>query len=446
MEDFVASATHMAGSGYTAVVAFHSLVAGVAQAKQTASVSSLEEFWTFIAVIYAAVLVPVIGFFVYSIARDPLTGQDKSESDGEPTQATVVVADGGSGSEEVGSEGEDDAEEEDDLLDFTQTDYAVQISQSEPPTQETDGAKSKEPSVPRAITQLPLKTVEDLTAKLVRFMLYKGGLKLPIKFADIGKVVFPTYKSVSRYFFHKAKKQLEDVFGFRVVQVEDNSTKEVYLVLNSASSQEHLQLLNKTDKAASRGLLMTVLGLLWCAPARRLSEGDEVKPVPTMEPTVASDAPVGSKRKRSGEPQWARAFPHVEGNWPSHVRISIPVNQQMRELARAVIERVHELVGGSVALVPFEGLEPGDDTPPAATEGETELHLSLSRPFVLTFTQIDSFVDALRAALKWRQRCVTLVHNYPHWARPDLTAVIMHVPMIWPQLSGDAAPSACVGE
>ncbi|RLN63156.1 hypothetical protein BBJ28_00016176 [Nothophytophthora sp. Chile5] len=254
---------------------------------------------------------------------ESLVDENKSESDDEPTQAAVVVADGGSGSEEGGSEGEGDAEDDDDLLDFTQTDYAVQISQSEPPTQETDDAKSKEPSVPRAITQLPLKvhhailpTVEDLTAKLVRFMLYKGGLKLPIKFADIGKVVFPTYKSVSRYFFHKAKKQLEDVFGFRVVQVEDNSTKELYLVLNSASSQEHLQLLNKTDKAASRGLLMTVLGLLWCAPARRLSEG-----------TSQTKAWTQSVRSACVIPNWFFVPPDAEDLWKQLSQIDPKVKE-----------------------------------------------------------------------------------------------------------------------
>jgi hypothetical protein len=76
-----------------------------------------------------------------------------------------------------------------------------------------------------------------------------------------------------RYFFFYAKQKIESVFGYRVVQVEDSSSKELYLVLNNASSQEHLLLMNKTGKAASRGFLMMVLGLLWCAPARKLSEG-----------------------------------------------------------------------------------------------------------------------------------------------------------------------------
>ena len=137
-------------------------------------------------------------------------------------------------------------------------------------------------------------------AKLVRYILYKGGLKLPIKFADISKDVFPQYKNVSRqggtgcsdddtaallivicslvffygrYFFFHAKQKIESVFGYRVVRVKSSVSKELYLVLNNASSQKHLLLMNKTGNAASRGFLMVILGLLWCAPARRLSEG-----------------------------------------------------------------------------------------------------------------------------------------------------------------------------
>lgn len=41
--------------------------------------------------------------------------------------------------------------------------------------------------------------MDELMAKLVRYMLYKGGLKLPIKFVDISKEVFPQYKNVSRW-------------------------------------------------------------------------------------------------------------------------------------------------------------------------------------------------------------------------------------------------------
>ncbi|KAL3673342.1 hypothetical protein V7S43_001058 [Phytophthora oleae] len=213
---------------------------------------------------------------------------DSEESDDEVLPTNVVVADGPSDEEE------NNEDEEDERLDFTQTDYAMQMSQAEPLAGDDDdeeggglgSKKNKEPSLPKALQKLSDKAIEELAAKLVRYMLYKGGLKLPIKFADISKEVFPQYKNVSRYFFFHAKKKIEGVFGYRVEQVEDSTNKELYLVLNNASSQEHLLRMNKTGKAASRGFLMMVLGLLWCAPARRLSEDELWKQLIRLDSTV----------------------------------------------------------------------------------------------------------------------------------------------------------------
>jgi hypothetical protein len=170
-------------------------------------------------------------------------------------------------------EADDDEEEEDGMLDFTQPDYALQLSESQPADTQESSEKAKANAMPARVGQMSTKTIEDLNALLVRYMLYKASLKLPIKFADISKDVFPKYKNVSRYFFQKAKQQLENVFGYRVIAVDDSSSKELYIVLNAQTSQEHLLLMNKTGKSASRGFLMMVLGLLWCAPARRISEG-----------------------------------------------------------------------------------------------------------------------------------------------------------------------------
>lgn len=176
-----------------------------------------------------------------------------------------------------GSADEDaDNGEEDGILDFTQPDYAVQLSESQAVADSQENGetpKSKSNAMPARVGQMSTKTIEDLSALLVRYMLYKASLKLPIKFGDISKDVFPKYKNVSRYFFQKAKEQLESVFGYRVMAVDDNSAKEVYLVLNAQTSQEHLLLMNKNGKSPTRGFLMMVLGLLWCAQGRRLSEG-----------------------------------------------------------------------------------------------------------------------------------------------------------------------------
>uniref|UniRef100_K3WPM9 MAGE domain-containing protein n=1 Tax=Globisporangium ultimum (strain ATCC 200006 / CBS 805.95 / DAOM BR144) TaxID=431595 RepID=K3WPM9_GLOUD len=183
-------------------------------------------------------------------------------------------------------EADDDEEEEDGMLDFTQPDYALQLSESQPADTQESSEKAKANAMPARVGQMSTKTIEDLNALLVRYMLYKASLKLPIKFADISKDVFPKYKNVSRYFFQKAKQQLENVFGYRVIAVDDSSSKELYIVLNAQTSQEHLLLMNKTGKSASRGFLMMVLGLLWCAPARRISEDDLWKQLALLDSSI----------------------------------------------------------------------------------------------------------------------------------------------------------------
>ncbi|CAI5730696.1 unnamed protein product [Peronospora farinosa] len=227
-----------------------------------------------------------------SLHRDSVSSEDASETDDDVQPTNVVMASEPSDSEEKGEDNDEDEEEA--LLDFTQTDYAVQMSQAKPADDDDEndddegGGKktNREPTKPRALHKLPDKALEELVAKLVRYILYKGGLKLPIKFADISKDVYPQYKNVSRYFFFYAKQKIESVFGYRVVRVENSLSKELYLVLNNASSQKHLLLMNKTGNAASRGFLMIILGLLWCAPARRLSEDDLWKQLIRLDPKL----------------------------------------------------------------------------------------------------------------------------------------------------------------
>lgn len=96
-------------------------------------------------------------------------------------------------------------------------------------------------------------------------------------------------ETACRYFFQKAKQQLENVFGYRVVAVDESATKELYIVLNAQSSQEHLLRLNKNSKSPTRGLLMMVLGLLWCAQGRRLTEGSFVHQSEGRRPVSHSD-------------------------------------------------------------------------------------------------------------------------------------------------------------
>lgn len=107
----------------------------------------------------------------------------------------------------------------------------------------------------------------------------------------------------------------------------------------------------------------------------------------------AAGRAVDRKRKRGSEVPWVRAFAHVDGNWPSHVHVSIGDDAELRALCARVISGAQQTIvdtgGSDSALVPMD-----------------DYHLSLSRPFVLQYDQIGAFVDELRAALKWRRRFV----------------------------------------
>jgi hypothetical protein len=102
------------------------------------------------------------------------------------------------------------------------------------------------------------------------------------------------------------------------------------------------------------------------------------------------------KRKRNDEPQhqWKRTFAHVDGNWPSHIKVNIPVAGDILRLIKHVLDEARCVLGDALGIVSIlnESVDGG------------ELHLSLSRPFVLTYDQIDEFVDKLKSALKWRTR------------------------------------------
>jgi hypothetical protein len=117
----------------------------------------------------------------------------EDEDDAEPTQTQTQ------NQRQVVADDSDDMDEMDGSLDFTQPDYALQASYSQPTgSQENESTKVKTPSVPAKVGQLSAKAIDDLTSQLVRYMLYKAGLKLPIRFADISKDVYPKHKNVSR--------------------------------------------------------------------------------------------------------------------------------------------------------------------------------------------------------------------------------------------------------
>jgi hypothetical protein len=107
-----------------------------------------------------------------------------------------------------------------------------------------------------------------------------------------------------------------------------------------------------------------------------------------------------NETKEEKQSRWIRSFPHVKGNWPSHVFISVDLFSQkafLRRYSKVLEVSKAILQEQQVKLIPFR-----DQDTNSGNEKE-DFHLSLSRPFVLRWEQIESFVADLRSALKWRK-------------------------------------------
>lgn len=64
-------------------------------------------------------------------------------------------------------------------------------------SQDNDEQEGEE-VMPGAVWKLNANTQADLTAKLVRYLIYLGVNNTPIRFGNIGKDVFPRYTGVAR--------------------------------------------------------------------------------------------------------------------------------------------------------------------------------------------------------------------------------------------------------
>ncbi|OQR84975.1 hypothetical protein ACHHYP_12447 [Achlya hypogyna] len=182
------------------------------------------------------------------------------------------------------------SDDEEGMLDFTQPELPQQLSQVAPPA-EVPPEEGR--GVPARIAQLSKKTISDLTARLVRFLLYKASANLPVKFADIGKEVLTNEPKVGRHILKLASVELERVFGYRVVAVDDimpngAGKKDVFLVINALEDQTHLLHINKCYGKTSRGLLMMIFAFIWCAPSRRLVEEDLWKQLKLVDKSIAT--------------------------------------------------------------------------------------------------------------------------------------------------------------
>ncbi|KAF0688499.1 Aste57867_19900 [Aphanomyces stellatus] len=178
------------------------------------------------------------------------------------------------------------SDEDDDDLDFTQRGEPHDVAATQPMSQSVD-----DDDEPARIASMNATTKEDLTVKTVRYLLYKANTHTTIKLGDLAKDIFKDYRNATRHFLGIAAKKLEAIFGYKVLPVDDSlapgaGKRDVFIIVNSMTDQSHLLKVNKCHGKKERGLLMMILGFIWCAPSRRLDEDNMWKQLTLLDKSI----------------------------------------------------------------------------------------------------------------------------------------------------------------
>ncbi|CAH1783157.1 unnamed protein product [Owenia fusiformis] len=130
----------------------------------------------------------------------------------------------------------------------------VQATQSEATQSNTQAEK--------ATRELDKDTRKRKVNDLVRYMLVADGKKIPIKRTDLTKELLKDHAKAFPVLFDQAKKQLKNIFGIDVVEVEG---KKSYMLINTfnCKSNEDPYLKWSDEENAKNGLLTVILSLIF---------------------------------------------------------------------------------------------------------------------------------------------------------------------------------------
>ncbi|BFZ10971.1 hypothetical protein BsWGS_14011 [Bradybaena similaris] len=108
----------------------------------------------------------------------------------------------------------------------------------------------------------PTVDVEKKANELVQYLLVMDQRKIPVKKKDINKMLADSSKAFPAI-LAKASEKLSDVFGFRVVELEDK-LKGTYILVNEISFTDDQKLLIWSDEeSAKMGLVSVILNIIF---------------------------------------------------------------------------------------------------------------------------------------------------------------------------------------
>jgi U6 snRNA phosphodiesterase len=114
--------------------------------------------------------------------------------------------------------------------------------------------------------------------------------------------------------------------------------------------------------------------------------------LPALAAHLASPVPLDDPSKHQGR---TRTIPHVDGQWAAYVYVPIAVRGALRRIVERAVDIARKGEGGSGTSVDVHMLGSSDSNVVAC-----ELHVSLTRPFVLRAYQREEMKRAVRDAAK----------------------------------------------
>ncbi|KAA1081451.1 poly(U)-specific 3'-to-5' RNA exonuclease, variant 3 [Puccinia graminis f. sp. tritici] len=109
-------------------------------------------------------------------------------------------------------------------------------------------------------------------------------------------------------------------------------------------------------------------------------------PAPSFNPSKTTESIADDPSLHQGR---KRARPHVDGDWPTHIYISINFQAKTMELLKKIVKELAQEDHSKVWHLLTEG-----------TPSDSSLHLSLSRPAFLKTNERDNFIEELKKVVK----------------------------------------------
>lgn len=161
---------------------------------------------------------------------------------------------------------------------------------------------------PKELLSVSEDHIEHLIGKMVRYLVYKSSTLSTIVYNEIGKLLYPKYRGITKYCFIQGCIRVKRIFGYLIVpaafgwQRRGNATgrklklnaklAETYYAMNvhykDTKHMESILAQSNGNHDVHYSFMMGVLGILWCLPDHSSTEDTLLQYLSQIDPLIVS--------------------------------------------------------------------------------------------------------------------------------------------------------------